>query len=139
MAFTSAFAVYRCQLPGLSVTFVKKDITSNETISYPRGTFSFLVCFTNVFVLLTTDPSRYMEYKVPRTLRKIKSLMPQNFIDEADVWVNLAGQLKCMNFQPIMLMTCHSYSIKHYNSHTSDCKMFSKITVTIRYLLIYHE
>ena len=30
--------------------FVKKDVTSNETILHPRGTF--LICFTNTFVLL---------------------------------------------------------------------------------------
>ena len=33
-----------------SGTFLKSDITSNETISHPRGTFSFLMCLTNVFV-----------------------------------------------------------------------------------------
>ena len=35
-----------------SGTFVKSDVTSNETILYPRGTFLFLICFTNLFVLL---------------------------------------------------------------------------------------
>ena len=33
-------------------TFVKSDVTSNETISHPRGTFSLLICPTNVFVFL---------------------------------------------------------------------------------------
>ena len=32
--------------------FVKSDVISNETILYQRGTFIFLVCFTNAFVLL---------------------------------------------------------------------------------------
>ena len=35
-----------------SDTFVKSGVTSNETISYPRETFPFLICFTSVFVLL---------------------------------------------------------------------------------------
>ena len=32
--------------------FIKSYVTSNETNLYPRGTFIFLICFTNVFVLL---------------------------------------------------------------------------------------
>ena len=32
------------------VLFVKKDVTPNETILHPRGTF--LIYFTNLFVLL---------------------------------------------------------------------------------------
>ena len=35
-----------------SGTFVKSDVTSDEAILYPTGTFIFLVCFTNFFVLL---------------------------------------------------------------------------------------
>ena len=35
-----------------SVVFVKSDVTSNETILYPRGTLISLICFTNVFALV---------------------------------------------------------------------------------------
>ena len=35
-----------------SGTFVKNDVTSDETILYPTGTFIFLIYFTNFFVLL---------------------------------------------------------------------------------------
>ena len=35
-----------------SSTFVKGDATMNETISYPRYPYHFLVCFTDVLVLL---------------------------------------------------------------------------------------
>ena len=36
--------------------FAKSDVTSNETILYPRGTFIFLICLANVFVLLMVYP-----------------------------------------------------------------------------------
>ena len=37
-----------------SGAFIRNDVTSNEneTISYPRETFFFLICFTIFFVLL---------------------------------------------------------------------------------------
>ena len=35
-----------------SGTFAKSDVTSDEAILYPTGTFIFLICFTNFFVLL---------------------------------------------------------------------------------------
>lgn len=34
-------------------TFVKSDVTSNETVLYSREIFYFLIYFTNVFILLT--------------------------------------------------------------------------------------
>ena len=36
--------------------FAKSDVTSNEIILYPRGTFIFLICLANVFVLLMVYP-----------------------------------------------------------------------------------
>ena len=36
--------------------FAKSDVTSNKTILYPRGTFIFLICLANVFVLLMVYP-----------------------------------------------------------------------------------
>ena len=41
-----------------AINFVKSGVASNGTISYLRVSFSFLICFRNVFVLLTVYSDR---------------------------------------------------------------------------------
>ena len=64
---------------------------------------------SNQFTNLHQDPTCYMENKVQRTLRKVKSTIPQDVYSKlypsASYLSRFYGTAKSINFHPVIVMT----------------------------------